>query len=468
MSNREEQHGNEKDKKILNCDNLKVKIKTNQDVNTYVNMTMQCDVKCSLAQQATYARLMESAQKDEFGYGVGDKTLLDSYWARARRIAATYARFFLEEEDGCTPCYNKDGELIDLTGRFYWMGLGAFAVKTVACMFNKWQIKYVCVGAKDLTMNTVYEGLGKGNFWLFQDVGGWHHLYLLSSTTTPDEKGNYTGYEKNFIPCRDIKSADILCKVPKDIVKNKLPWADELDKIGNLARPTRIPNVIENSMEFSYEIERMMMEQEKEKNIHKKQWLQVLELAKHEQGNILQPLIYLDPYTPPSNDDKSMAKDNHATKIPKEMNVSDIFDKEHVYKSNEESHAVMQDWIQVMGTFPVTLGMPKVQVGISADCHDEFLFDELPDLFRQATDAMGITDKDELSHANTTSVPEDGAGIKLDDYKIRMKWIGEAADLCHQIYKKHPDYLIDELRTITGWLETPDQFEDADAATKIY
>ena len=137
MSEIKDEHGEMTGEHVLDCENLKAKIKTNDKLNSYAKMTIKCDVKCSLAQQYTYKRLMESAQKDEFGYGVGDWTLLDSYWARARRIAATYARFFLEQEDGCKSCKDKDGNIIDLTGRFYWMGLGAFAVKTVLITFSR-------------------------------------------------------------------------------------------------------------------------------------------------------------------------------------------------------------------------------------------------------------------------------------------------------------------------------------------
>jgi len=500
MSSSKDEHGEMTAEHILDCENLKAKIKTNDKLNSYVKMTIKCDVKCSLAQQYTYKRLMEPAQKDEFGYGVGDWTLLDSYWARARRIAATYARFFLEKEDGCKSCKDKDGNIIDLTGRFYWMGLGAFAVKTVLCMFDKWQIKYVCVGLEDFTLNTVYEGLGKGNFWLFQDVGGWHYLYLLSNTTTPDKDGNYIGYKNSFIPCRDIRSVDILCEVPKDIVQNRLPWAEDLEKIGNLALPTRLTGVLERSMELVNEIEQAMIQKKKIKFIQKLQFLQVAELAKHEQGNILQPMIYLDEFTPPSDDisgepsqDMSLrtpssnvtgneneagsnikipsiqheTKDVHATKIPRPYSVAEEFDRKYVY-SQKDSEVVMQDWLQVMRQAPISWFMPTVKVDISAACHDELFAHDIPDMLREATNAIGLTEADPLSHTNTTLKPEAGGGIKLYDYDERMIWINEAAKLCHKLYMKYPEYVIGELETIAGWVETADQFEDIHAATKLY
>jgi hypothetical protein len=50
--------------------------------------------------------------------------LVDDFSTRAARIAAAYARFYLELEPGCDP---------ELKGRFYWMGLAAFASKQVMC-----------------------------------------------------------------------------------------------------------------------------------------------------------------------------------------------------------------------------------------------------------------------------------------------------------------------------------------------
>lgn len=46
------------------------------------------------------------------------------YEARARRIASVYAKIYLEKE--------KHGNK-DLVGRYYWMGLGAFASNNLSC-----------------------------------------------------------------------------------------------------------------------------------------------------------------------------------------------------------------------------------------------------------------------------------------------------------------------------------------------
>ena len=56
------------------------------------------------------------------------------YEQRARRIAAIYARIYLEME-------KELGGNPNLKGRFYWMGLGAFASKTVAATFDSWMTR---------------------------------------------------------------------------------------------------------------------------------------------------------------------------------------------------------------------------------------------------------------------------------------------------------------------------------------
>ncbi len=87
---------------------------------------------------------------------------------RARRIAAAYARVFLED----FPHGDKSK-----IGRFYWLGLGAFASKQVAATLALWQAKY---GAR---WSELYAGLGRGNLWLFNDVLPWYVTYAVDAET---------------------------------------------------------------------------------------------------------------------------------------------------------------------------------------------------------------------------------------------------------------------------------------------
>lgn len=139
---------------------------TNSTPGTYVESPADCKVLWSCAHAFAYKRLSEGKNDLEFD-------LLDCYSTRARRIAATYARFYLETEDGCDPAKK---------GRFYWMALGAFASKTVACLFESWQIKrsfdagFVAdwMIPKEYELRQISEGLALGNLWLFMDIAVWH------------------------------------------------------------------------------------------------------------------------------------------------------------------------------------------------------------------------------------------------------------------------------------------------------
>jgi hypothetical protein len=125
------------------ADASKKEAMTNTTSKSCVEVNCDCNTMWSLAQQFSYKRLCVQT-------GDHEGELVKDYAVRARRIAATYARFYLELEDGGDPTK---------LGRYYWMALGAFASKTVACTFDAWQVKAMSIGIK-----TVWEGLGKGNF----------------------------------------------------------------------------------------------------------------------------------------------------------------------------------------------------------------------------------------------------------------------------------------------------------------
>ena len=123
----------------------------------------------------------------------------------ARRIASAYARIYLED----FPLGNKDK-----IGRFYWVGLGAFAAKQVAVTLERWQLR-------DAKWTRLYEGLGKGNLWLFNDVLPWHYGYAASAATfnkcvaTRDSRQFVDPVKRNMSNQKDyLESID---KVPYEI-----------------------------------------------------------------------------------------------------------------------------------------------------------------------------------------------------------------------------------------------------------
>jgi hypothetical protein len=223
---------------------------TNPTPNSCVEVNCDCNTMWSMAQQYSYLRLSDEIAPFK-------SNLVKDYAVRARRVAATYARFYLEQEDG--------GEQAK-KGRFYWMALGAFASKTVACTLETWQLSVPVMST------TTKEGLGKGNFWLFCDISGWHWYYCK--------------YPKTFDMCVDSRNANNYVTAVKAQVK-KLPWsAEALPKIKNLAVSPYIKSGFAKVKEF-----------ENQTDARRRPAIQLdhlLAIADHEQGVILQPLIYDD------------------------------------------------------------------------------------------------------------------------------------------------------------------------------
>lgn len=221
------------------------KATTNETAHSCEDAVCDCDTLWSMAQQFSVERLI--TQTGEFR-----GRLVKNYEVRAKRIAGTYARFYLEQEQGCDASKK---------GRFYWMALGAFASKTVACALSLYRVK---------AMPWVTEGLGKGNFWLFCDISGWHWYYA-----------NFPG---TFSLCREGRNASKYVPAVKKLV-SQLPWsAEALPVIKQLMPSEHVRRGFAKVAEF-----------EAQKDHRRRQSIQMdhlLAIANHEQGVILQPLIY--------------------------------------------------------------------------------------------------------------------------------------------------------------------------------
>lgn len=227
-------------------------------------ITITCNELWSFSQQFSYVRLSDKVDENHY-------KLIGLYAARARRIAATYARFYLETEEG------GDGAKL---GRYYWMALGAFASKTVACLLDTLQLNASYALGK-VTLETVdghnvANGLGQGNLWLFSDIAPAHWFY--------------NHYPENFfngMACLNKRDCDKYIEPVKSAVKG-LPWAGKsLGKIKNLA-PS--PDLIKG-FEYVVQIE-ATPSGSRRRDLQMKH---LLAIADHEQGAILQKLIYEDP-----------------------------------------------------------------------------------------------------------------------------------------------------------------------------
>ena len=217
------------------------------------------------AQQFAYLRLSDKTGDNEY-------ELIGLYAARARRIAATYARFYLETED--------DGDT-DKIGRYYWMALGAFASKTVACMLDSWQVQSsyfagtVSLGTTD--MKAIANGLGQGNLWLFNDITPAHWLY-----------NHYPHHFFSGMACLGKRDANQLEERVKETLSD-LPWAAKsLPKINHFSSTSDI------FTGFGY-VPQIEALGDGDKKRPKLQLKHLLAIADHEQRRILQPMIYNDP-----------------------------------------------------------------------------------------------------------------------------------------------------------------------------
>lgn len=227
-------------------------------------ITITCNELWSYAQQFSYLRL--SDRKND-----GTYELIGLYAARARRIAATYARFYLETEEG------GDASKI---GRYYWMALGAFASKTVACLLDKFQLNASYFMGK-VTFGTIdghniANGLGQGNLWLFGDIAPAHWFY-----------NHYPDHFFNGMDCINNRHCDRLIEPVKSYVK-ALPWAGK--SLGKIKHFEASADLIKG-FEYVVQIEGMAPSKAR-RNV---QFDHLIAIANHEQGAVLQPLIYEDP-----------------------------------------------------------------------------------------------------------------------------------------------------------------------------
>lgn len=231
---------------------------------------LDCNYLWSKSHAFCYKRLSDKTKGNNNTYD-----FVDQYSARAKRIAATYARFYLELEEG--------GDK-DKLGRYYWMALGAFASKTVACLLDSWQVQGSYAGGaagtiienKYLNMHEIGNGLGKGNLWLFIDIASSHWLY-----------NNHPEHFSKGMQCEINRDSSTL-HIAIQKTTNGLPWAAEtLPKLNNLEPSDDIVEGFKKIADFETNTDK--------KKRPKIQLASLLAIAEHEQGAVLQPLIYEDP-----------------------------------------------------------------------------------------------------------------------------------------------------------------------------
>jgi hypothetical protein len=250
--------------------------KTNANENSVVSQRLTCDEVWSRYQQKSYVYLSHFKKNNANNTAI--YKLEQGYVNRALRIAAEYAKIYLEQSGA--------GADVKKIGRFYWMGLGAFASKTVAQILDTWQSK--AAGSLDRALMYQYGSssdnaqaihvFAKGNLWLFMDVAPWHYAWSESPNTFDhcSEKrnsANYTLYVKTAL--------------------ESLPWAQStIPKVNNF----RVTKYVTDAFSDLKEIENAPAGlYTQNSRLAKNQFSHLMHMADQEQRKILQEICWNDP-----------------------------------------------------------------------------------------------------------------------------------------------------------------------------
>ena len=242
-------------------DSLDWKSKTNSNVGSCRPAQCNCIQFLQIYQQEAMKRVSNIESSNNYKLEPG-------YEARARRIASVYAKIFLETEIGGDPT---------LLGRYYWMGLGAFASKTVAMVFSAFRSKIAYLTGM-LNSDDALDAFAKGNLWLFMDISVWHYLWSASPTSFKKCKGQRN--TQNFV--------DLLTSI------NNMPWSSCLSDISYLRVTSEINSAfgLLPSIESKFKSEPTL--QLKFNAAQADLLKHILYVAVQEQRNILQKIAWED------------------------------------------------------------------------------------------------------------------------------------------------------------------------------
>ncbi|KVC78079.1 DUF2515 family protein [Burkholderia ubonensis] len=387
------------------AENLKTTGTTNPERDTCVDAQCDCKIIWSLAQQFSMRQIVTNVPTHNHmpDYREGEShasgtqlekqtpTFVSDPEVRARRIAAAYARVFLEE------FHLGDTSKI---GRFYWLGLGAFASKQVAATLALWQVKYAG------RWSELRAGLGRGNLWLFNDVLAWFYAYAAGADT--------------FFKCVDSRdSKQFVDQVATNFTRQK-GFAESIDKI---------PCVIDGETGVKMEKRGYLRstpiivdgftkikEWEAASGLDrpKKAFKHLIYIAKHEQGEVLQGLIYDD------QEFKWWLKNQRGALATSDDTAIKNSMEAMKYGLSDGSELALSPVIRAL--------VPNLQLVLTPDYK---------------------TDKIEFK----SDAPD---RMVLEDYQKRMDWITSAAEKYHNLMKVKKEAMIGYLEVIKGWGDEPD------------
>lgn len=319
----------------------------------------------------------------------GPPTFVSDPVVRARRIAAAYARVFLE-----------DFHLGDTSkiGRFYWLGLGAFASKQVAATLNKWQVDWL------LHWSELRKGLGRGNLWLFNDVLAWFYGYAAGADTF--EKCANSRDSRHFV---DQVATNFTRQMDHATSIDKVPY--EVDGETGAKKATlgylKCTQIVKDGFKAVEDWEKAAG-----KNRPEKAYQHLILIAQHEQGEVLQGLIYDDP-----GFHKWLDRQRGALAASDDTAINDSM--------NSMKHG-QSDGSEISLAPIVRALVPSLQLILKSDYKSDD-----PEFRSDAPDRLDLA-----------------------DYQTRMGWITAAADKYHKLMKNKQKIMLDELRKIRNFSNT--------------
>ena len=357
---------------------------TNQTPKSCHSEKCTCNTFWSILQQTSYIKLSNKTGNNQY-------RLEEWYEQRARRIAAIYARIYLEME-------KELGGNPNLKGRFYWMGLGAFASKTVAATFDSWVTRegyqHNKIISNYLDAPKSVHIFAKGNLWLFMDVAPWHWAWALSPGS--------------FEQCKASRNAsNYIAPVKKAL--NALPWAS-----------TALPGVkgfkltseIQEAFKFLSDIEKLKPYSKKALGF---QITHLKLIAVQEQKNILQSICWNHPWM------------RAGAEVQRQVDMPKTFIRFHS-SYEEEPYAVYLRRLKESGGSHAVESYKRNGI-----------------LLPQAERVKYRLKEDPFSYA-----PDN---MKAEEYDSRMKWILDVADKYHNLMSdpNSRDYVEGHLRIIATW-----------------
>lgn len=334
-----------------------------------------------------HARCVPNAQPDKL-----PPEFLSNFAVRARRIAASYAAMFLE--------HGSHGNK-DQIGRFYWLGLGAFAAKQVAVTLE-WPV------IRASKFSWMYKLLGQGNLWLYNDILPWFYGYALDASSfdvCAKQRHSAEFIEPvatNFQRQIDYETAIPLTPTERD------GESGDINR-GKTAGYLKWTPLVQKGFDYVKRWEAAITQSDKQRFALN----HLFAIAQHEQGEVLQGLIY----------DRILFK-------------AGLFTQGELLKKRPTDNAIIailqgpSGIIQLEASILARTLIPSLELVFSAD--------------------------DFTSSPEFKSAPKN-ENIALYNYRERMIWITDAASTYDKLMRNYAAEMRNELEKIARFSDLPDK-----------